>query len=163
MAPNYLYLCLEAIFYSLNRTYKEGTFSPSSFLIISSYDTLYVIGSLLAWNQPTLTSELDLESTNHATKPITPRFYLKPLCKSVRDSDFGVRHFSIGNRGGPSKRKTQEKTFPVINGARNQWRIRSMTYLFLYIVTNYIIYFSLFWISTLITSTLRVRHTAHWH
>jgi hypothetical protein len=45
--------------------------------------------------------------------------YIQPLCKSVRDSDFGVRHFSICNSGGPLK-KPQEKTFSVTNGARNQ-------------------------------------------
>jgi hypothetical protein len=56
-----------------------------------------------------------LEAWEEAVKHV----YVQPLCKSVRDSDFGVRHFSICNSGGPLK-KPQEKTFPVTNGARNQ-------------------------------------------
>jgi hypothetical protein len=31
------------------------------------------------------------------------RLYIQPLCKSVCDSDFRVRHFIICNRGGPSR------------------------------------------------------------
>jgi hypothetical protein len=48
------------------------------------------------------------------------RKYLQPLCKSVHDSDFEVRHFSIGNRSGASKKAPRED-FPS-----DQWHPESM-------------------------------------
>jgi hypothetical protein len=45
--------------------------------------------------------------------------YVQPLCKSVRDSDFGVRHFSICNRGGPLRA-------PRENVPSEQWSPESM-------------------------------------